>query len=347
MQRHAEEVTDLGDRHVVASSLDFREEGFRLRLQLGLGSVFDVGPHELAACDGASDRPDITGVVSEPLCLTQGAEGLVVASLALVQDAQVEQDRRALGRGSSQERIGPPEQGAGRSEIAAVEGSPARDGEPGRRPLARPLGALVAQGELRPKMRCLFEVVADDLVELAFTTACRGLVPRGVSDVEVGACLLRDPRICRVADQQVSEREAILAGEQRLARTDQVASHERRQTLGEHQAIAFRRERCHRPAVEPLVLDGRVLEHGQLVRREPLEARLDQRGHGRRHRERCQIAACDPAVPVRDERRVFDEHRDEVLHEQRDPLGDRRDPVGDLLRDTGEQLFDETLGLVG
>src|SRR5207249_423647 len=98
----------------------------------------------------------------------------------------------------------------------------------------------------------LFEVVADDLVELALTTSSGRLEPRGVADVKVGARVLRDPRVGCIADQQVSEREPVLTREQRLAGTDQVASHECLQPLRDVRAIALRGEREDRTTVEPL-----------------------------------------------------------------------------------------------
>src|SRR5829696_8804395 len=205
---------------------------------------------------------------------------------------------------------------------------------------------VLGQPELRAVAARLLEVVAEDLVELDESGS--GLLEPGREAlVEVGAARLRDSVVGGVSDEQVAEAEAVLTGERRPVRPDQLLSRERGETRGH----AFIGRQClHSATVEDLALDRAVLEHASLGGLELVEPRGEQRlqrrrddhlafglfGHGQHLGDEERVAArgvSDPLAqvagePVRDQLvdRLVDERRERQRHRPRRAALDKLRP---------------------
>ena len=105
----------------------------------------------------------------------------------------------------------------------------------------------------------LLEVVADELVQLDEGPLV--LEPVGEAAVQVCANGLRESVVGGVADEQVAEAEAVLAGKLGTFGADQLVPDECREPW-QHLRLV-RRERLHGAAVEDLALDGAALEHAR------------------------------------------------------------------------------------
>ena len=143
--------------------------------------------------------------------------------------------------------------------------------------------------ELGEVERRLLEVVADDLVALdEFPTVL--VEPVGEALMQVGADCLRERVVGGVADQQVTEAEAVVAGELGAVGSDQLPANERGEPGRDLGLLG--RERLHGPAVEDLALDGSPLEHLALGVVELVEARRQQR----LQRGGTSTSACSAAI---------------------------------------------------
>ncbi len=162
----------------------------------------------------------------------------------------------------------------------------------------------VSPAELAPVSVRLLEVVADDLVELALILG-RGAQPLRKADVQLGPPGLGDELVGGIANEQVREAIALLAGEQALGRAHELAPLE----LGEgrvdvHAALVSQQRRDH-AAVESAALDRRRLDHPARPARQPVDSRGQEGLDAGRRR---------PG-------RIVGAHRDQVLEEQRVALG--------------------------
>src|ERR1700730_7283598 len=178
--------------------------------------------------------------------------------------------------------------------------------------------------ELRDRPVRLFEVVADDLVELLPPA----VEPASDSLVQLGANLLGNAFVGRVPDQHVPEVEGVL---DRLVRADELLADERRELragrpppVGSQLAegLPFELEPDDRRALEQvaLLIGQRVETSG--------EKHLDRRWHVLR----------GPALS---------EHREQLLDEQRIPFGRCADPSTGVLLEprVAEKLLDQLIGL--
>ena len=139
--------------------------------------------------------------------------------------------------------------------------------------------------------------------------------PVGEAGVEVGADRLGERVVGGVADQQVAEAVAVVAGELRAVGADQLAAHEPGEP-GRHLRL-LGRERLHGAAVEDLALDRAALEHPALGLVELVEPRREQRLQRGRHLDL----------------RVAGGHREHLGDEQRVAARRPRDPLPQLVRD--------------
>src|SRR6266511_3245938 len=168
----------------------------------------------------------------------------------------------------------------------------------------------------------LLEVVADDLGR-------RGVAqpvpePLGEALVEVGALTLRDRLVGRVADEHVTEAEAVITGQDRLIWSDERLAHQREELGADAGALGFREELHDGAAMEDAPFDRAALEHRALLRREPVDARRQERLERQRDRERL-VA-------------VLALHRDELLNEERVPFGRLDDARSLLAAELAERL---------
>ena len=131
--------------------------------------------------------------------------------------------REPLGMISRKERDRSSLEQVGRGgRVAACVGTASGRGEARRSPLGEVDGPLVRRPELGEPAVRLLEVVGDDLLELLALP----VEPAGEALVEIGAELLGQPRVCRIADERVPEAERI---RDCVVRPDQLFAHERGQ----------------------------------------------------------------------------------------------------------------------
>ena len=166
----------------------------------------------------------------------------------------------------------------------------------------------VRTAELAPVARGLFEVVADDLVELD-ESARVPLEPVGEALVQVGARCLRQRVVGGVADQEVAEAVGVVAGQRRAVRTDRApcgrAPSRCASTVAGRRRRAPRRRRVeHWPSTAPRSSTARSAA-------EPVEPRREQRLDRRRH-----ASTSPPSTRAQ---------REHLLDEQRVALGRRED----------------------
>ena len=159
------------------------------------------------------------------------------------------------GRRSSTARDRSAERGPA---VQAVARTSAGSGEPERSPFRE---AAIGLSELGRVAGRLLEVVADDLVALDERVAVL-VEPVGKAGMQVGADRLGKRVVGSVADQQVAEAIAVVAGELGAVGTDELAAHERGEPGRDLRLL--RGERLHAAAVEDLAFDGAALEHPAL-----------------------------------------------------------------------------------
>ena len=159
--------------------------------------------------------------------------------------------------------------------------------------------------------------------------------------VQLGAEPLRHRVVGGVADQDVAEAEAVLAGEGARVRLDQPLADERLQAAGDLADLLRRREVGHGAPPEDLPDHGGTLQHGQLVLAEPVEA---GRKHGLdrlRHAQRVDGGErLEPAVAL-DEDAVLDEHPQHLLEEERIAAGRASHRVGGIRVERPGQVLEQ------
>ena len=171
----------------------------------------------------------------------------------------------------------------------------------------------------------LLEVVADDLVALDERVAVL-VEPVGEAGVQVGADRLGERVVGSVADQQVAEAVAVVAGELGAVGTDELAPHECCEPGRDLRLLGS--ERLHAAAVEDLALDGAALEHPALGLVELVEPSRQQSLQRRRH------------VDVR----ILGRHREHLRDEERVAARGAGDPLAQLIRD---RVADQRVRLLG
>src|SRR5262245_45465198 len=181
---------------------------------------------------------------------------------------------------------------------------------------------------------CLLQVVADDLIQLGGALAQAALEPAREALVEVGPRLLRDAEVRGVADQDVPEAETVLGREDRARRLDELLTGQRHQARSDRTALDAH-ELADRAAPELLADDGRPLDDGPLVRREPIEPCREQGVDGRWDGQ------------VAGSRSVLPDHGEQLLDEERVALGGLGDPAQQRLVELGlaPEVPEKLLGL--
>jgi len=117
----------------------------------------------------------------------------------------------------------------------------------------------------------LFEVVADDLVQL--DELAPALIQPGCEAlVKLSPRRFRQGLVRGVTDQDVVESERSLVRKCGLGRLDELLVHQDQERAPHVVSRLRRRELGHGTAMEDLPLDRPTLDHGTLLRSEPLEA---------------------------------------------------------------------------
>jgi hypothetical protein len=249
--------------------------------------------------------------------------------------AELDEREAEIGRGAEvvavvvgEQAARPLEEARARRQVAAVERRAAgRPEAVGRGEAEGPAALAGDRVQLGVRVVRALEVEADQLVA---GIPVAGLEPGGVALVQVDARRLRHELVGDVADQDVGEAVADLAGDLGRRGADELPPRERREAVVEVRGVEGRQQPRDRAAVERPALDRRAVEDGALGGRKAVDAcreqRLDRRGR-----------------PGRDLARLV-EHRDHLLEEERVALGRREQPraVGRArdaaAREAGEQV---------
>ena len=247
------------------------EDGTRL---LGQRASFprSIVLAEKAARVCTSDGPPRTddGVAGERRLLG-GRERLLVLSYLLQREREVRCEGRARIGALRKKLARSTKQAARRDPVAPIHRADARQRRE-RRPRARPspasAGSPVSSSDSVPVR--LLEVVADDLVALDEVVLRE---PVGEALVQLGARRLRQRLVGRVADEQMAEAEALVVGERRRRRADELLAHERRRGAtrppartgpGESSATAPRWKTS--PSTEPRSMTTRTSPSSESIR---------------------------------------------------------------------------------
>ena len=139
------------------------------------------------------------------------------------------------------------------------------------------------------------------------------------------------------------EPEGLVAGERRAVGPDQLPPEEGGD-VPVHSPIKLAAAQLHdRPAMEDPALDRRTLGDRSLLGIELIEPRREERLDAGRNGHRRQIGRRHPSAVPKRERPVVDQHRDELLDEQRVPVRRLGDPVFGVRFESRapEQLLDQ------
>ncbi len=177
----------------------------------------------------------------------------------------------------ARERPGAPEQVPGGGVVLAKGGAQAAGRE--APPRCRRQLVVLGQPELGAIVARPFEMMTEELVQLHELGSVL-LQPARETRVQLCTGRLRQRLVGGVAQQQVTEAEAVVAREQRSLRPDQLLADERRQARRHLRLHGS--ERLHRAPVEDLSLDRAALEDAPLGCVELIEARCEQRPKGGR-----------------------------------------------------------------
>jgi hypothetical protein len=176
----------------------------------------------------------------------------------------------------------------------------------------------------------LLEVVADDLVVPGQLRVRVSRKPCREARVQLGTEQPRHRCVRDVADQYVVEAKAVVAGEERAVRADELLAGEGEQRATEARAVL--QQRLDGSAVEEPALDRCALHHSALLGLEAVDARrekrLDRGWNG-----------------VRAGAWIVGKHGEHLLDEQRVALGGLHDPAANLLGDIlfAQESVDELL----
>ncbi len=235
---------------------------------------------------------------------------------------------QARSRGRGRPRTGEPERPRARAG-ARRHRSPARErafaGRSQTLPCRGGEHGIVGQVELGAVREGLFEVVAEDLVELDELGPVL-LQPGAQALMEIRAGRLGERLVRRVAEQQVAEAKAVLARDLRSVRPDQLLADERGEARGDLRLLGC--ECLDSTPVEDLALDRAALEDASLGRVELVEPGGEQGVQRWRHD--------DVALGLVG-------HRDHLLDEERVAARGARDSLPQVV---GGVLGDEPVDVV-
>ena len=182
----------------------------------------------------------------------------------------------------------------------------------------------IGRAELHPVAIRLLQVIPDDLVGRVLSELRDE--PVDVPLVQRRALPLGNRVVRGVADEDVTETKAVVSWQRRPVGSDQLLANERQQVRADRGSLGLGQQRSDGAAVEEPPFDRAALDHGALRLAELVDARGQQRLQRRRHLEL--------AVPA------LGPHGDELLDEERVPLGRVDDPLPRLLGEIAEPLHE-------
>ena len=144
------------------------------------------------------------------------------------------------------------------------------------------------------------------------------------------------------------KRKASSSGEARAIRADHVLADQRGQTPVHERYERLGRQRAHHLAMEDRALHGDAREQRALLLRQALEPGCEQRMDRGRHGQLGRLVREHPALVLASKQPVVDQHREQLLGEERVALAGIGDARGRLVRRAGvtEQVLHELPGLV-
>ncbi len=304
-------------------------------LDLGVGSfgpavlVSGVEVDEKADEAGTGDGRPAGGIVLRRLDLAKHVVCAVeIAALhqGLAQVRRQGEPRRIHLRQASH---GPGEKVGCRRQVATGEGTPASGTELLGSSRPEDPDVRVDRPELAPIRVGPLEVVSDNLVhlDLGIPRPVGLLEPVGEPFVQVGAPSLEDPLVRRVTDEDVLEPIVRPVGIGRQLLAHEALADDRGEVLRHLVTVGRAREVPDGDGGKRLADDRRRLHDGPLVGLEQVEPRREQGVDARRHGQRVDLSG-DLHAPIGlPQDAGIDEHRDELLDEQRVAVGSVEDAI--------------------
>ena len=308
--------------HHALSSRDGRVEG-----RQGEGRIPASVHREEQQVD---DRGQILG--AGRMCFLQHARpGALLAidvDISLGPDSHVQHPQGTAPITDRCELHGVLEQAAGGREILPVAGAVACGLEVADGPLGEGPGGLVRRRQLEPVTVGGLEVMGDDLLDLGQPTAGGALQPGRQALVELGPPLLGQGPVGGVTHHQMTEAVGVLVERGRIG-THELALDEDPQLDGNLGLGRPRGQLADRHALEHLADHRRAPDRIPGRRFELVETCADQGMDGRRDRQLAELVvshrvAVSPRQPA-----GIAQHGNELLDEQRVPLGRRGDPIAE------------------
>jgi hypothetical protein len=285
---------------VVTERLESRNRLLRdardlLRGRVGVGE----DPEELALDERAQLEPPVAFGPAESKSLLEHVLGRRKDAGSHESDCELEEGVASGTARPRQQRHAALEQIDRGGYVVARERLPAGGREQLAGPLAQRAGVVVERAKLVPIAVGLLEVVAMELLGSVVQ-----LEPADEALVEVGTCPLGDSGVGRIPDERVPEPEAVLAGNARRGRLDQLPADEPEQRRPEGLVPAVEGGHCAWP--EFLAHDSCPLDHLAFHRLEAIEPRGEKGLDRRRQRDELDGGAS-----------LVGEHRYELLGVER------------------------------
>ena len=237
---HADEAAALGETQVVSPLLEPPDVALDLGERLQLVDVrVQQQPDEDPPHAGASLQD---GVTDGPSALDRlGQDGLRSRDVGLPErHPKVSQEVESARIVRRQEVHGSRQQVLGRREVPVRERPAAGRGQPFGGRLGDRARLIVDRSELGLVPVRVFEVVADDLLELGDPVARLAFEPAGETLMQVRPRPLRHRTVRRVADQDVAEPERVLPREPRPIGVHELLAQERLQVRADARTVVLR-----------------------------------------------------------------------------------------------------------
>ena len=195
----------------------------------------------------------------------------------------------------------------------------------------------------------LLEVVSEYLLVLQRAVAVDAVRPADELLVKRRTSALQKSVVRRFANEDVVEAVRVFERTLRGIRSHELLGAERGEKIGDLILQRVRSELLDGTFGEHIAGDCRRLDHGALLAGERVEAGREQRLDRRRDSEVAEPVRGAPVFVFQDQKPVVDQHREELLDEERVSLG-RFDDVGpDAFVEIGasDQILDHLLALLG
>src|SRR5262249_27749390 len=269
--------------------------------------------------------------------------------------AQVRKELEARWIALGQELARTAEQIRGGGHVAASKRTTTCGRQSSERPSAELETVVVQRAELGEIVIRLFEVIAENLLELGPTVALavHALGPVDEALVERRSRALENALVGGIANEDVVE--AVLVRPLGLERSHQLLLGHRAEMLRHRGLDGFGRKLLDRRLLEDLPDHRGRLDHRPLLGREQVQTRRQQSLNRSRDRELREIARRNPGIALAPEQAIVDQHREELFDKEwvafrrgDDPgpciVGNRR-VAEEVLHDEPTLLFGERLQL--